>query len=229
MSITENVNIVDPKDNYRGLSYGQLIMQWNNWFVSSGQEETNGPVCFLRGSAYQIQGEFKQYKRMGPHAVHINANTAIFFPLISATAWQQAFPTLTTDGLLRADVRNDIDGGSVLNLYAKYIDDKDVEHDIVPEIKKYRAESPPFTLEVPTTYLGAEQRVWDNVQVSEGSSSAVSDGYWLLIRPLSPLSPPNKPYRLHFGGPGKSPYSTDSLYDIVVDAAPQQWVTYKRP
>jgi hypothetical protein len=71
----------------------------------------------------------------------------------------------------------------LLQKYAK--DDQDkvtnlqatVDGVAIPDLKKYRMQSPLFDVIIPE----------DNVMgVPPGATQAVSDGFWILLRPLSP-------------------------------------------
>ena len=112
MSIVTKDDILDTNLNFLGKSYGGWMVDWNNWIVSGDTDSQDGPVFFLRGSLYEENGDFEPYEATGSHAVHIDSETGIFLPIMSSTAYKDAFPSLTTHALRLADVRNDINRGT---------------------------------------------------------------------------------------------------------------------
>jgi hypothetical protein len=226
MPLVTREDIVDVSSNYLGKSYGNWVVEWNNWLVSADRESQRGPVFFLRGSIYADDGKYEPYIATGSNAVQIDSQTGIFLPIMSSTAFTGAFPNLTTHAMRLDDVRNDIRGGVESSLFFRGIEDQR-EHDILTtnQILQHYTESPPFMLEVPEVNL-VEPRRWDTVPLSAGTSDAVCAGYYILIKPL-PAN--NEPYILHFGGNGKRPYNTSSLYEIYVTDSVSRPVALQTP
>ncbi len=156
-----------------GLSYGEWTAKWWQWAYSIptndnptadetgakcgvGQNDTN--VWFLSGT-----GGGKATR-----TCTIPAGKAILIPLLNVQCSYITDPALKSESELRECAKEDQDKGT--NLQAS------IDGVAIPDLKKYRVQSPLFNITYPK----------DNVAgVPQGTSQAISDGYWILIKPLS--------------------------------------------
>ena len=164
--------IVDPHGRPYGKSYGQWSAEWWQW-VLSFPFDTNplfqdGAVDCSRGAAghvWFLAGALGSgtYNR----TCTVPNNVGLFFPVANMIAWAtepeetyEGMLTIATDALNTAyDIQADVDGVAVQNL------------------NRYRVTSPgPFAITIPEGGI-----------VDPGTySPSASDGYYLMLTPLSP-------------------------------------------
>ena len=133
-------------------------------------------------------------------ACSIPAGKAIFFPVINVEC-DYTSPNLKTESDLRKCATDD--QNKVSNLRAT------VDGVAIPDLEKYRAQSPLFNMTVPK----------DNVMgIPPGTTQAVSDGFWVFLKPLSPGK-----HEIHFTGSladftatGPLNLVEDVKYDITI-------------
>ena len=86
-------DILPPKENFRGMSYGEWAAEWWKWLVSEDADTylQKDPVLFLRGAFdYETANGQRRPKRKlhkdrtGNEKIEISEGTAIFFPVIEA-------------------------------------------------------------------------------------------------------------------------------------------------
>ena len=85
--------IVNPKENFRGRSYGDWASTWSNWLYSEDPDRSDlaeGHILFLRGNIdyykYSAEDDVSAlddtrrqfYNRTGDQCVIIPAGTAVF-------------------------------------------------------------------------------------------------------------------------------------------------------
>jgi len=195
-------------------TYGEWTAEWWKWFISipignnplndpSGErcavgQNQTGPVWFLVGS-----GGGKAERECT-----IPAGRAILMPAINVECSYAEDQSLRTEDDLRACAKSDQDlvtettatlNGSVLQVH--------------------RVRSPVFNFTVPA----------DNVFAApEGPTKAVSEGFWVFIKPL----PPGQ-YELHAGGLLVDPTVTapvnlveDSTYHLTVEETLQSQMNH---
>jgi hypothetical protein len=191
------------------------------------------PVLFLRGAFdYEQVGEQRRPKRIPPHydrtgdrKIEISEGTAIFFPVINAE-FNDDDPNpddrgkeIRTEAEMRYFARRDIDEGGGMGATIKKGNGPPIK--IVDDLKDYRAESPLFKL-----LVSDESPIKDKLEVAQkaGTFDAVTDGYWILIRSLSPS---DEPYQIHFEAKGRGDYYNSATYDITVKPRPPSRVEDK--
>ncbi len=159
-----------------GLSLDQWAAAWHQWILSipnkstplndpTGQFASVGqkmPVWFLTSDAYAVPRiEEITFKATIP------AEQSIFVCVQWALAYGDSIPS-----------KNQIRSGSGLNTLP--VPAVEVDGVSIPDMSKYRLQTPGFTLVLPP----------DNVlneNVTKGTSKtfkAIADGYWLLLPPL---------------------------------------------
>jgi hypothetical protein len=228
-------DILPPKENFRGMSYGEWAAEWWKWLLSSKSPDYSkgDPVLFLRGAFdYEQVGEQRRpkrklhYDRTGDKKIQIFEGTAIFFPVIEAE-FNEEHPdpdyrgaVITTEAKMRYFARRDIDEGGPMGATIKKGNGTPAK--IVDDLKDYRAESPLFKL---TVSDGSPIKDYLEVLLpKDGTFDAVADGYWILIRSLPPS---DEPYQIHFEAKGRGDYSNSATYDITVKPKPPSSVEDK--
>jgi hypothetical protein len=239
--------ILKPGENYKGLSYGNLIATWTNWLFSSGVDysETTD-ILFLRGSvgvyessttsnivyestttgktaktsAIKIQSSIatKFLNQTDENTRFIYQGTAIFVPVICA---------FYRIGDYYEGSRIEDEGGlrnavfrtleAGNNLWAKCKYRDDEETEGYPIIQDFKS----YYMESPIFKLIVSERNKLKDELDEpfeaGVFDAVTGGYFLLLKNLPPGY-----YRIRFGGKGKGNYFTDAIYDIAISRGERQ-------
>ena len=217
-------DVLPPKENFRGMSYGEWAAEWWKWLLGSKNPDYSkgDPVLFLRGAFdYETANGQRRPKRKlhkdrtGNEKIEISEGTAIFFPVIQAEFNEEdpdpddGGKKITTEAEMRYLARRDIDEGGGRGATIQ-IGTGAPKTKIVDDLKDYRAESPLFKLRV-----SDECTLKDKLEVEQkaGTFDAVTDGYWILIRSLPPSE---VPYRIHFEAKGRGRYFNSGTYDIIV-------------
>lgn len=207
-----NSAVYPPGNSVSGLTYGEWSESWWQWLLSiptgpgtdqnpqddaTGQFcSTNqaGPVWFLAGS-----GSGQPVIR----SCTIPSATSIFFPLVNLECSTQDQPPFhcndaascrrcavtISSGIGPGSLNASLDGQPLLN-----------------GVQAFRTQSPFFSFTTPTSnILGS----------GGGPGMSVSDGYWLMLRPLSPGK-----HTIKFGGGFVSGvgagFSENVTYNITV-------------
>jgi len=202
--------LVVPVDAvYKGMNYGEWSALWWQWIFDQPKEanpilqengsvsmtEQSGPVYFLGGI---WSGAFPEATRNAT----IPARTSLFFPVINGVFGNGGFvgtdvpegwgPTDWSVGFLRAGVSPWFDNPPS-GMYAS------LDGVPFPDLGEFRALSPAFATSGPETgdsiwmLLAPEGTDWK----FQDAWPTVSDGYWLMLRPL-----PAGQHVLKFGQPG---------------------------
>jgi hypothetical protein len=163
----------------RGLTYGQWTAAWWQYVLSIPNSQNplydgdgqcsitqSGPVFFLVGS---YVGTVKR------ECENIPAKTPILIPIINTECSNVEpapfFGEMAPDRSACAKIL--IDGVSKTTLMAK------IDGVSVNNLSKFRVQSPDFYFNMPSI---------DNILFLDGVSAgnSTSDGYWLMLKPLSP-------------------------------------------
>ncbi|MFO0795776.1 MAG: hypothetical protein U0586_17125 [Candidatus Brocadiaceae bacterium] len=201
---------VSPSDSIYGMSYGDWSAAWWQYVLSipiganpvldttganCGVGQSSGPVFFRVGAATTDPV---------PRTCAVSAGKALFFPIINAEcSTVEPDPFHGDDGQeLRTCVGGVMDGVDIKSLKVT------VDKKKLSDLKSFRVQSPLFDFVMPSSnnYLGLNG-------VTAGSS--VSDGYWIMLKPLSPGS-----HEIHFkakitSGIGAG-FSQDVTYNLTV-------------
>ncbi len=198
------VHVVPVSDTFAGSTYEGLSGDWWNWcasmsyaihpvandptgaYAALGQD---GPVWFLAGTF----GGFAE------RTVTIPAGKAIFFPLVNTAFWlPEDAPTLAAAATAAADMPNkvnilecEVDGVSISDLYS------------------YRIPSGPWLLDIPALSIFTESIFGG---YAPGVRTAMGDGYWIFLEPLSPGT-----HTIHLHGGIVGDFDTEALYHITVE------------
>jgi hypothetical protein len=155
---------------------------------SQGQ---SGPIWFLAGTG---GGAVKR-------TCTIPAGKAVMFPVFNGECSYAEFPQYKSESDLRKCAKDQLD--KVTNL------DASVDGVKIPDLKKYRAQSPLFDVVLPSNNVfGAPP----------GPTKSVADGFWIIIAPFSTGN-----HNIHFAGSavdvtssGVTNFATDVTYDLTV-------------
>lgn len=173
-SISFNERMYSRDDKPFGKTWEEWTAKWWQWLLSIPKERNPGiddtgerfnanqndpNVVFLVGTF----GGFAERNYT------ISADKSVLFPIINFTTSYIEEPTLKTELELRSRAKQDID--DIVNKDV-IIDDMGLEN-----VEKYRVQSPVFDLTYPENNV---------LGLSTGSTRAISDGYWIFLKPLSP-------------------------------------------
>jgi hypothetical protein len=175
-----NPKVFPPNSRPYGLTYGQWSAAWWQWAIAipmdnsplfdpTGEncdEGQSGPVWYLAGS---FGGD-------ATRDCNIPLGKAILFPVINGEC-STIEGNGTTEEELRACAKTQAD---TMNVVQASIDGVDIEN-LDPPDSPYRVQSPLFTFALPPDdVLGL------NTGDSVVTSPSVADGYWIMLKPLSP-------------------------------------------
>jgi hypothetical protein len=217
-----HIDIVQPNENFGGLSYGEWAAEWNKWLFSEDPDTYDGSnVLFLRGNVdYRPISKSKGsprhidrkaiFDKTGNKAVSIFEGIAIFVPVITTLLFigdNYEGNILKNDQEVRHYANKDTDDTRKMWAAIKRKGDNNA-HTLVKNIENYRFESPLFKLTVPNQSL-LRKRI--EFAIKPGIYDAITTGYFIIISSLSPSV-----YRINFGGEGMGIYATNAVYDINV-------------
>ena len=203
--LTSTANAASPVVNIQtyGTTYGELSARWWQWLLSIpaavnpnlDQLGTNcalgqyDDVWFLAGS---FGGTFVR-------SCTVPVGKPIFFPLVNNIAFKPLGSETLLD--LRKLAATFIDS---VNLLTFKLDGSVFAPDL---LKTFRVRSPSFTVIAPAKGLLPP----GNLSVPGNTDSLVSDGYWLLLSPLTPGS-----HTLNFHAETSAGFSLDVTYHLSV-------------
>jgi hypothetical protein len=194
-SININLGVLSSDNSkYYGFTYGEWTSKWWQWALSipSGdnpgndatgkncaQKQNNPNVWFLAGT----------FGGNAERECTIPAGKAILFPIIIYECSYAEYPASKTESDLLSCAKSQTD--HVTNLAVS------VDGVNIPDLQRYRVQSALFNFTFPR----------DNVYgVAEGLTQAVSDGFWVFLKPLSPGK-----HEIHFSGVSQGFTATSNL------------------
>jgi len=157
-----------------GKTFGEWTAKWWLWALSTPTEKNplkdntgvncdvaqNGPVWFLAGT----------FGGSADRTCNVPSGKAIMFPVYNAECSYAEYPQYKTESELRNCAKAQTDTVTSLDVSIDGIKISDLK-------QKYRVQSQLFDLMFPNNNVYG---------VSAGPSKAVSDGYWVILQPLSP-------------------------------------------
>ena len=214
---------MQPWENFRGLSYGNWLVLWNNWLMSEDPDHyRRGAVLFLRGNLdYRPPTENIDYPRFidqnsfhnrtAKKTIKIFEDTPIFIPVITSCytlGSEIDGKSLVTEAQVRQHVIEDIERGG--QVWATIADRKTHRTaKLVTNLKKFLTESPLFSLVIPEASLLNDRQY---MPLKPDVYEAVSCAYCIILTSL-----PHSSYRLAFGGKGRGDHYINAVYDIIVE------------
>ncbi len=202
-------DVIDPRQSVFGLTYGEWAVKWwqhvlaipggtnpvndpDGAFCNLGQ--SSGPVFFLAGASGPVT-----------RSCTVPAGKTIVFPIINVEcSTVEESPFFGNNGQeLNSCAAAIIDAVGIETLKVSIDENK------VKDLTPFRMQSPLFNFSMPAddNFL--------NVTGGVTSGSSVSDGYWIIVKPLSP-----GPHVIHFEGAVTSGpfngYSQNVTYELTV-------------
>lgn len=209
VAFAQQPTVVSPESTYLGMSYGDWSAAWWQFMIETpnanavfGDDSSPGgydcnmgqtlaPVFFLFGGGSQNSTANRTCK--------VPAGKAIFFPIINAECSTVEGPPFYggSEYALRTCAAS-WGNATVLNTLKVTVDGFPL-----PNLKNMRAQSPAFTFTaVPTGNLGVEAK-----------GLSVSDGFWVLLKPLS-----RGKHTIHFEATAPSVGNYQSVnYNLTVE------------
>jgi hypothetical protein len=208
-----NPGVLPPNSHPQGLTYGEWSARWWQYAVSvpgvPGQDvfnhcpaEPSGHVWFLEGTMTAVPPPTR--------SCTVPSGTMILFPIINAewsvveaqanggACFIPAIPSGTSEPALRACAKAAMD---LVTVVEADVDGVPLQG-LTPPSSPYRVQSPLFTF---TAVPG-------NLFVPAGPSQSVSDGYWIMLTPLSKGT-----HIVHFHGEAPSlPFTIDTTYNLTI-------------
>lgn len=189
------------------LTYGEWTARWWQWLYSIPEDRNpaaditgencdegqSGPVWFLAGT----------YGGLNERNCQIPAGKSILFPLITTACSKLEFPDLQTEAELRSCAISSNEGVTELMVT---IDGQPINE---TQLRSYRVQSALFEVNLP---------VGNIISGQQGSTQAVSDGFWVFLPPLGLGA-----HEIHFRGAivdyttaSQNNFVSESLYHITI-------------
>lgn len=211
MKTLDDKFVVKTSENYKGLSYSDIISTWQRWLLSESPDQYQcGGIFFLRGSI----GYHKSSSHYFESSLEISYGAAILVPVITThynMGERYKGRVINDEYSLRKAVREHVDAAGPFwaALEMGNIPPRVVR--LVSNLESFRVESMPFELNI-----SKENPFLDKMDEPNypGKYTALVAGYFVLLQDLPPLS-----YRLRFGGYGMDGFYTESLYEINIKSA----------
>jgi hypothetical protein len=213
---------MSPGKTFKGLSYGDWVAIWSNWFLSRDVETYDGEdMLFLRGyvgfkavsdaeCAMRYQDPEIFLDRTGDKKLRLLKGTSLLVPTavsMNGIGCDSEGKIIENEKGLRNAVNDDINHVRTIWATVKLNHSKE-SIKLVADLRSYRVETPLFKLTVP------EDSALNNIMdypMKPGVYDAVAVGYFILLPDLAPST-----YQIDFGCEGPGDYSTRGVYDITV-------------
>jgi hypothetical protein len=208
LKILDEKYIVKTSENYRGLSYGNIIATWQAWLLSENpDEQQHGNILFLRGNLGYHQSNSYYLHSL----IQIPEGTGILVPIITThyvMGDSYKGKIINTELYLKKAVREHVDAAGPFWATFEKIGKKYRAFKLVPNLESFRVESMLFDL-----YISKKNPFLNKMDEPNypGKHIGLVSGYFVLLRDL-----PISSYRIRFGGYGMDNFYTDSLYEINI-------------
>jgi hypothetical protein len=207
LAVSLDSNLFPLESKPYGLTYSQWNVKWWQWFITIPQQDSpmndqtgkncrinqnDANVWFLTGSA----GGFAERTCITP------SGRAILFPLATNECSKAEFPSLKTE----TELHDCAMGGNKVSSMELTLDGVTLQKS---DLEKYRVQSSLFNVTLP------ENNVYG---ASAGPTQAVSDGYWIFLKPLSLGSHALRFKQTTLENPttGTRSYGYDVIYHLIV-------------
>jgi hypothetical protein len=169
-----NPSIYSIDDKPYGLTYGQWTANFWKWVISIPQQnnpnnDATGAKCAINQNDPNVWYLTPTFGGAAERTCTISKGKAILFPLLAGECSYAENPNLKTESQLRACASQ---GQNVSRSMAVTIDGTKLKN-----LENYRVQSQLFDLAYPDNNV---------FSVKAGNSKAVSDGFWVFLKPLSP-------------------------------------------
>lgn len=198
--------VVKTNENYRGFSYGDVIIRWQRWLLSD-KPDRNQPhdILFLRGSV----GHHQSVSHYFSASVEIPEHTAILVPIVTTFYhFGNSYKSrvIQDEFYLRKSVREHVDAAGPF--WATMELNNKIVVRLVTNLLEFRVESMIFELDVSEKNPFLDKA---DEPIFPGRQKGLVAGYFVLLRNL-----PSGSYKLRFGGYGMDKFFTESLYQIDI-------------
>ncbi|MEH6824434.1 MAG: hypothetical protein V7629_11045 [Motiliproteus sp.] len=178
--------VVAPGHALFGKSYQQLTSEWSNWLQkeppgSNPAFDPDGLSCHFnqKGKIWFLAGTFGG---VADRVCKVPANKGIFFPIFAAVSFAPEFlgeppcEVLTSEvDQIRCDINDDIPIAPNVGLEVL------INGEPISDLYSYRSQSQPGG------FIFESGPLFQAFGITSGDRfPAVADGYWILLKPLSP-------------------------------------------
>jgi hypothetical protein len=206
LGVLDNKYIVKTSENYKGLSYSDIIIRWQRWLLSDRPDQHQfGDILFLRGSV----GYHRSSSSYLHTSVVIPEEIPILVPVVTTLyniGERYKGQLIKDEFYLRKAVREHVDAAGPFWATLSINDGRVLR--LVQNLAEFRVESMLFKLKV------SEQNPFlDRMdeRIFPGEYTSLVAGYFILLRDL-----PTSSYKIRFGGYGMDRFYTESLYEIQI-------------
>jgi hypothetical protein len=210
LEVLESKYVLAPSDNYRGMSYTELIIRWTRWLMGSISDYQQGNVVFLRGNIGHHLEPNSYY--LGPR-IEMEQDTAILVPVITTFFRIGDFDgvVIKDEDILKNVLHEHIEAAGPIWATVKINSfEGQSTKKLVKSLEDFKFESTTFWLAVSNN--NPFLRMMD-VHVVPGSNTAMAGGYFVLLKDL-----PQSQYFIRFGGKGFGNFFTDALSEVRVNS-----------
>src|SRR6188508_1900645 len=148
LKVLDDKYVVKTSENYRGLSYGDMIVTWQRWLLSENPDEHQyGDILFLRGNIGYHQSNSDYLKCFN----EISEGMSILVPIVTThfTIGESYKGTIINNEFyLRKAVREHVDAAGPFWATLEKMGKNHNVLKLVPNLESFRVESMPFELEV---------------------------------------------------------------------------------
>lgn len=200
--------VVQTNENYRGLSYDDIIIRWYCWLFSDAPDQQSyKDIFFLRGSVgyHDSKGNYLRA------TVKISQGTAILVPIVTTHfnfGDRYKGIIIKNEFSLKTAVQEHVDAAGPFWATLERNNSHHTVVKLVPNLESFRVESMPFQLNISKKNPFLDKMDEPSLP---GIHTAMVAGYFVLLRDL-----PVSSYRFRFGGYGMDGFFTDSLYEIQI-------------
>ena len=210
IDILDQKYVLQPWENYRGLSYGDLVARWHSWLMCDNPDNYNSDdMLFMRGNiGYHNKRDTFYFKTN----VVIPQGTAILIPVVTTLINYGDYhegKQINDEFSLRQAVHDHVNAAGPFWATLEEIDGSNkFLKKIVPDLELFRVESPIFQLNISRQNPFLHRM---DEPVLPGTYTALGSGYFVLLHDLIPSK-----YRIRFGGKGMYDFYTDAMYEITI-------------
>jgi hypothetical protein len=208
LQVLDDKYVVKTSENYRGLSYGDIIVTWQRWLLSENPDHHQyGDILFLRGNLGYYDSNCEYLSCF----TEISEGMSILVPIVTthfSIGESYKGTIINNEFYLRKAVREHVDAAGPFWATLEKMGKNHNVLRLVPNLESFRVESMPFELDVSDENPFLDKMDEPNYP---GKYTALVSGYFVLLRDL-----PVSSYRIRFGGYGMDNFYTDSLYEINI-------------
>ena len=175
--------ILSPRSNYLGLSYGEWARNWMNWLVSKDPDANNsGPVMYLRGVDFtKTYSLYTNFIRLDKDRLKMSLDQALLCPMMAC--YVDARHHVNAD-----DHQKRLSKAFRLVINGDYPPDQkqfSIDGTSFPvSLEDFLIVTPEFKLHVPSpTYENTLGSILDVPLIFEGDWDCVVAGYYVLLKP----------------------------------------------